>query len=376
LDKFLRDQKIALEGLLVEVHLDRFGSYMMLDACAAAGIEWEFDGTTPVRPAILSIRLTELTGGGADASAAAGRTAPPPTATGSGLANTTPAGLFAFSMANGLQCASKFYILFPGSLNESFILMWAPFMLFLGGLQFVAALFEVVRGNIYGCTAFMFFGVLWAGNGLTVLLQYSFASSDADASGGTGSIAPELVAMQNPWFAVVTDVYTLAFLLVLLVQTFAMNKVSTLVISLVSVKIFLSIFSPWSTGAVWAQFVAGWTTSAVAFYAFAAELANQIWHREMLPQHKWNVEKSPGEVFGAQGKIGTLQGRATQLRQAQYALSPLQLRVAAESEGDKDVGPASERPERTGTAAAPEGGSQQRLRTHRRFVSDPGSMFS
>jgi hypothetical protein len=373
LGEFLMDQRIALEGLLVEVYLDQFRSFMMLDACAAAGIEWEFGDTSPDHPAVVNIRLTDLAGsimGGGGA--VDGRALPSAShPAGSGLANVTPAGLFAFSMTIGLECASQLIVLVPGSINEYFILMWAPYMLFLSGvLQFVVGLFEVVRGNIYGATAFMAFGMFWTGNGLTVILQYYFASD--------GTNAQAMIAEENPWFRVVKDIYILAFVLVLLVQTFAMNKLSSVMIALLATKILVAIFASWSTGALWVEFVLGWITSAFAFYVFAVELTNQVYHRELLPEYKWSPDDSPGEVFGAQGKAGTLQGRAAQLRQAQYVMSPRRLREAAKSDGEA-AGTATASTVLAGavsTSSFPSENEKLRSGAHRGGIYDRGGFFS
>jgi succinate-acetate transporter protein len=317
---FLRDQQIALEGLLVEVYIDRFQSFMMLDACAAAGIEWDFGDTCPDNPGTINIRLTDL-GGGSGGGGGDARTPSPGMSGRREIANATPMGLFAFSMTVGLECASFLIVLVPGSLSDYFVLVWTPSMLFVGGLlQFTAGLFELIRGNIYGGTAFLSFGGFWLSTGLNSILQLYFATD--------GTTAQELMADKSPWYSTVKNIYILAFVLVLLVQTFAMNKLSSGLIALLATKIFFGIFAPWSTGVFWVEFVLGWMLSIFGFYIFAVELTNQVYHRELLPEYKWSAEDSPGEVFGAQGKEGTLQSRAAQLRQARFVLSPRTLREA------------------------------------------------
>jgi uncharacterized protein len=339
---FLREQQIALDGLLVEVYLDRFQSFMMLEACSAACIEWEFGDTSPAKPGLVNVRLTDL--GAALESEAAGAatlggastpagffpsqekpsSAPPNGGGGGGrpleLANVSPLGLFAFSMTIGLECITFLFVLIPGSVSEYFVVVWAPYAFFVSGmLQFVVGLFETVRSNIYGATAFMAFGMFWMANGLTFILQNYFAVD--------GTLAQELLAEKSPWFSVVKNSYVLMFVLMLLVQTFAMNKLSTVLIALLSTKIFFSLFAPWSVGVLWVEFVLGWMTSFFAFYVFAVEFTNQVYHREVLPVYKWSEQNSPGEAFGARGKTGTLVSKATLLRQARF-VSPRTLREA------------------------------------------------
>jgi uncharacterized protein len=376
---FLKEQQIALDGLLVEVYLDRFRSFMMLDACTAACIEWEFGDTSPSSPGMINVRLTDLGAADADADAAAsammaesgGGTvggngaaagggflpAPPstllataPSTNGGGrpheIANVSPLGLFAFSMTLGLECVTFLPVLVPGSMNGYFVLLFAPYAFFVSGLlQFVVGLFEVVRSNIYGATAFLGFGVFWMGNGLTAILQHYFAVA--------GTTALEMLAVTSPWFHVAKNVYLLAFSLMLLVQTFAMNRLSTILIALVSAKIFVSLFSPWSVGVLWTEFVLGLATSAFAFYVFAVEFTNQVYHREVLPVYKWSEHHSPGEAFGARGMAGTLQSKATKLRLAHF-VSPRTLREAQAEKATAAVTFA------TAAAAAPVAGQEDR----------------
>jgi uncharacterized protein len=263
------------------------------------------------------------------------------------LANVSPLGLFAFSMTLGLECVTFLPVLAPGSLNGYFVLLFAPCAFFVSGmLQFVVGLFEVVRSNIYGATAFLGFGAFWMANGLTAILQYYFAVD--------GTAALGMLAVTNPWFHVAKNVYILAFSLVLLVQTFAMNKLSSILMALVSVKIFVSLFSPWSVAVLWAEFVMGLVTSAFAFYVFGVEFTNQVYHREVLPVHKWSDQHSPSEAFGARGKAGTLQSKAAKLRRARF-VSPRTLREAQASEATATTAVPS-----GAAAAAPSAGQEDR----------------
>ena len=135
----------------------------------------------------------------------------------------------------------------------------------------------------------------------------------------------------SPLFAIVKNCYVLAFVLLLEVQTWSMNKLSSALIAILSLKVFVSLFVSLSIGVLWLEFVLGWILSFFAFYVAGVELTNQVYHREMLPVYKWNDDSSSGEFFGARGKSGTLQSKAKTLRQANY-VSPSTLRNAAKDE--------------------------------------------
>lgn len=57
---FLKEQGIALDGLLIEIYLDKFQAFMLLEACEANLIQWNFRGTNIHDPGVLNVRLTDL----------------------------------------------------------------------------------------------------------------------------------------------------------------------------------------------------------------------------------------------------------------------------------------------------------------------------
>jgi hypothetical protein len=111
--EFLENQRIALPGLLVEVYLDKYESFMLLEACDFSCIEWDFQNVSQNDPGILNIRLTDLSLAEQEQCMSEGEKNFPPaqlagkgpqaTAQGLQLANPTPAGLFSFSMMVGLE---------------------------------------------------------------------------------------------------------------------------------------------------------------------------------------------------------------------------------------------------------------------------------
>ena len=96
--EFLNQQQISMKGLLVEIFLDKFDSFMMLDAIEAAFLEWDFSDTSPAQPATLKVRLTDLEQGQlAEGAMIAGSNKSEPSSSPT-MASTSPVGLFAFSL--------------------------------------------------------------------------------------------------------------------------------------------------------------------------------------------------------------------------------------------------------------------------------------
>jgi succinate-acetate transporter protein len=306
--------------LLVEVYLDKFQAFMALSACETAAMEWNLHDTTPEQPGMFNIRLTE-TPAPHDWKATSESThstdletlthlLPPPPVP---HANSAPIGLFAFSLMVGLETAAVMEKLTSDDfIDYSFVLAWGPYMFFSGGgLMTITAILQILRNNIYGAVAFMVFGSFWFANGLKVILDTHFSPA--------GTIAGDLVYVQSssdPWGATIRYGYILAFAMTLLKQTFAMNKLSTTLISLLLCKFVCQIGAGWSDVAAWMQVVFGWLTSWFAFYVFVVEFTNNVYHREVFPTHKWSDDHSPEEAFGAAGKHHTLLSKASKLREA------------------------------------------------------------
>jgi hypothetical protein len=105
---FLETQGIALPDLLIEVYLDKYESFMLLEACECSCVEWNFDDVTYHEPGILNIRLTDLSL--AEREQNLSETDKFPQSQGQAqqssqpqYANPTPAGLFSFSMMIGME---------------------------------------------------------------------------------------------------------------------------------------------------------------------------------------------------------------------------------------------------------------------------------
>jgi succinate-acetate transporter protein len=312
--EFLTKQGIALEGLLVEVYLDKFGSFMMLEACEHSLVEWDFSGTNHRAPGIINVRLTDLMNAQQEEAMTEGQKGFPTIqqqTQGPQHANTTPVGLFAFSMMVGLETIALMAKMFPDLVDKSFHLTWGPYMIFVGGLlQFVTGLLQVFRNNLYGATAFLTFGCFWFANGVAEVLKNHFS--------GDGTRAQELLDSNDPGGYFFRQMYILAFCCVLLIQTFVMNRLSSTLITLLCLKVAAASVTGWSEDMEWVQLVFGTLTSLFSFWVFLVELTNQIYHREIFPVYKWSEKHSPQEAFGASGRLGTLHSKAARLRQASY----------------------------------------------------------
>ena len=356
---FLQVQGIALPGLLVELYLDQFRSFMSLEACQENFIEWDFTTTSAAQPGHLNVRLTDLAlaqaalkeeetlseldvrggkggeGAGHNSNNDRRKARLPPLTPSSSyaaptpqLANVSPSGLFSFSMMIGLEAVSLFIRLVPNNrwVTPAFYLTWGQYMFFVGGvLQFVVGIFEVLRNNVYGATAFMVFGTFMASDGSTLILKTYFATPE--------TVADDFVSMTNPVGDFVRILFVFGFVCGLEVQTFTMNKLSSALIFFLCVKLLVSSLAGFDkgNGVLWTQFVFDVLTSSLAFYIYLVEFTNQVYHREVFSVWRWSEEYSPEEVFGAAGRTGTLQSKAARLRQA-HAPTPRLLREATKIE--------------------------------------------
>lgn len=342
---FLKQQDISLPGLLVEVYLDKFQSFMLIEGCEASGIEWDFSDSSPQEPGILNIRLTDLqsahwqedlsssfkpsmmasvsgnTATSSHSSKSLGDSTPtvahsPERKNGPDHANSVPLGLFSFSLMVGLETTALMGSMFPGSIEPSFRLAWGPYMFFVGGLlQVIVGTLQVFRNNLYGAVAFLGFGTFWFSNGAQSILETYFASE--------GTMAESL--LDGPVDSVGSFIrvfYVFLFTCALWKQTFVMSKLSTTLISLLCAKLIVHAFrvlrEDQDGTLAYMQLIIGWLTSVFAFWMFLVEFTNGVYKKQVYPTYKWSEEHSPEEVFGASGNVGTLQSKAARLRQAKF----------------------------------------------------------
>jgi succinate-acetate transporter protein len=300
---FLREQGIRDDSdkkLLVELYLDKFRSYMLLEVCIEDGVQFNFAGTTIQKPGLVNIRLTDVAATAAEKSSHVSA-APQPQ-----FCNTSPIGLFAFSMTVALETAELFGRLVPGTVDESFVLVWGPYAFFVSGLlQLIVGMWEVTRNNIYGATAFMAFGSFWLANGLKLILVNYFPDE----------IPSELLGASDPTGNFIRNLWILAFVCVLFKETLVMNKLSSALIAVLVSMLAATALSGWSLVLEWIQLIMGCVVSILAFYVFTAEFTNEVYHRQVFNLYPWSTE-SPEEIFGAPGRRNQLQIKAVELRTA------------------------------------------------------------
>jgi succinate-acetate transporter protein len=304
---FLHDQGIKSKDdtrLLVELYLDEFHSYMLLEVCAEHMIHFDFTSTTSKKPGTLDIRLTDLneimSTGGKGTKDGASAIVP--------RCNTSPVGLFAFSMTVGLDALNVLRKLLDddNKIDPSFLLVWGPYAFFVSGvIQFVVGLNEISRNNIYGATAFLAFGCFWMANGAAIILNTYFPDEIPDnIRYSTSSNAPDTF---------LREFYIALFACALFKQTLIMNKVTTGLIATLITYLLASSLGGWNDVFLWMKCALGFILSLNGLFLFYAELTNEVYQRTVINLYPW-TQNSSVEAFGAAGRENTLQVKAVDLR--------------------------------------------------------------
>mmetsp|Transcript_2861 Transcript_2861/g.4314 ORF Transcript_2861/g.4314 Transcript_2861/m.4314 type:complete len:393 (+) Transcript_2861:151-1329(+) len=310
--------------LLEEVYLDRFKCYMLLDACEKDKIRFDFSATTKQEPGILNVRLTDISTGQVESGSPSGSS----TVT-SRICNTSPIGLFAFSMTVGMEMMDLTGKLCPGSFDPSWVLTWGPYAFYVSGLlQFVVGLWEVTRNNIYGATAFMSFGSFWMANATKLILTTYFPAD----------IDPVLLDSSDNLGYCFRNLYILAFVMALFKQTLTMTKMTSTLIALLTVQLLATAISPYAVAVEWIAMIFGWIVSIFSFYVFTAEFTNEVYNREVFKLYPWKKEDEGDtlEVYGAAGRGKTLKAKVTHLRAGGFESFPPNS-LAASKEKSKKV---------------------------------------
>jgi len=286
--------------MLVEVYLDKFETYMALDAIEQGVIVFDFSSTSAKAPGVLNIRLTDLSSGEVNKDEQSGAAASSPR-----TCTLNPVGLFAFSLTVIMETADLLGKLVPNTVDPSFVLTWGPYAFWISGLlQLIAGMFEAGRNNIYGATAFMAFACFWLANGTKLILMGYFPEQIPDEFLGP-----------DPVGGFIRNFYIMAFVAVLFKQTLVGSKLSSLLIGLLVVQMWATAIAGWSEVFQWIQLVTGFIVSICAFYVFTAEFTNEVYQRNVFNLFPWR-EESPNQIFAAAGRANTLQSHAAQLRSA------------------------------------------------------------
>ena len=302
---FLDMQGIKLiddDTMLVEVYLDAYKAFMLLDACMTGKVLFDFSDTTANDPGFLNIRLTDLVSG-EQGEINEVRTSGTP------FCSTSPVGLFAFALTVILAAAELFGRLVPGTVDPSFVLTWGPYGFWVSGvLQLIVGMFEAARNNVYGATAFMAFGSFWLANGTKLIFKAYFPDQIPDELRGS-----------DPGGSFIRNFYILAFVCVLFKQTLIMNKLSSILIGSLICLLFATCFAPWSVAFEWIQLICSIFVSLWSFFAFTSEFTNEVYHKEIYNVWPWTQptgDEDFGQVFAAAGRSTTLYSHAAKLRSA------------------------------------------------------------
>jgi uncharacterized protein len=343
------------QNLLCEIYLDQFQSYMLLEVCEFEGIQLDFSKVaTTSTPGVINIRLTDLSTRSTSSSSSEPRSPaalpsapqfslldhhashPPPQQ----FCNTSPAGLYAFSFTVWMETIDLVGELFntfeADNVKMSFGLIWGPNIFFVSGLvQLIVGIIEAKRNNVYGATAFMTFGAFWLATGLSKILVWYFPDQ----------INPEVLSADNATSKCLLNMWKLFFVFFLLKQTLALNRLSTCLISLLSLQVFFGALAGYNKGFQWMQFAFSVIVSVFALYVAFAEFTNEVYHTNVFSLYPWGdrfTKRTGGddttvslrtatpflissdEVFGAPGRISKLQAMALELRLAGLENKPPQ----------------------------------------------------
>jgi uncharacterized protein len=306
ISKFLHEQGIKLSNdtkLLVELYLDHYQAFMLLEACAEHSIHFDFSAVTAAQPGVLNIRLTDLNE----------IMAPPKTSSQAAAVprcNTSPVGLFAFSMTVGLDALNVLRKLLddPSAIDASYLLVYSPYAFWVCGLlQFVVGLNEISRNNIYGATAFLAFGCFWLANGTVLILNTYFPEEIPEAIASSSS--------DNGPDTFLREIMIMLFACALFKQTLIMNKITTALIATLIVYLFFASLVGWSEVFSWLKMIFGFILCAFGLFLFYAELTNEVYQRTVINLYPWTPH-STKEVFGAAGRANGLRAMAIDLRTA------------------------------------------------------------
>jgi hypothetical protein len=114
---FLLEQGIWEDDhALLEVYLDTYEAYMVVEAMEQGGVIFDYSDTSCSKPGVLNIRLTDLHSGEVGAQRQQN--------VATSYCTLSPVGLFAFSMTVIMETAHLYGDLLPGSVSPSFILYW------------------------------------------------------------------------------------------------------------------------------------------------------------------------------------------------------------------------------------------------------------
>jgi succinate-acetate transporter protein len=308
ISRFLHEQGIKAfhdKKLLVELYLDHYEAFMLLEACAEHSVFFDFSAVTVAQAGVLNIRLTDLN----EIMAPTKSDKPSSPTPSAPRCNTSPVGLFGFSMVVGLDSLNVLRKLLddPSVISASYLLVFSSYAFWMGFLLLNVGLSEILRNNVYGATAFLAFGSVWLSNGTLFILTTYFPEQ-----------IPEVIlssVSENAPDTFLRVILIMLFTCALFKQTFAMKKVTTAFISTLIVYLFFSSLVGWSDVFLWLKMIFGFILCAFAFFIFSAELTNEVYQRPVVNLYPWTPH-SAEEAFGAAGRANGLHAMAIDLRTA------------------------------------------------------------
>ncbi len=180
------------------------------------------------------------------------------------IANPAPLGLFAFGLTTLML-----NLVNAGAVEKQTTALVLAYGIFFGGLcQLIAGMWEFVKNNTFGATAFTAYGAFWVGFAFWHILADNGALSTA------ASFRDGLAAILAVWGL---------FTVLMFVATLRLSRALQAVFGTLAVLFFLLAAGEYSTTV---HEIAGWegiVCAATAVYAAWALVLNELWGRVLLP---------------------------------------------------------------------------------------------
>mmetsp|Transcript_67292 Transcript_67292/g.146662 ORF Transcript_67292/g.146662 Transcript_67292/m.146662 type:complete len:372 (-) Transcript_67292:172-1287(-) len=293
LAQFFRDSGIITDGYFAQVYMEKFGAYMSVEAMSGMGY-FDFSKATGKNPARIDVRITDLHDdhhGGKKGHHIQASNAPL-------HCNMGPVGLTAFAYLVAFAAASRVSGLVDDSVEASWRNSWATYAFFGGVLEFIVAMWEVTRNNIYGATVFSIFGTSWMATGLKMILVQTKAMKGGHTPGGDA----------------VKEVFLFLFTMVMWKLTLKMNRVSNTIISTLAVLLLLGAFGGFYDEAKWAQNFVAIFLCPFAFYGYMAQITNEVFQKVVFPTYPFAKHSQSIGVNDAAGLGNVLKPNIARLR--------------------------------------------------------------
>jgi succinate-acetate transporter protein len=187
-----------------------------------------------------------------------------PSPSGRAIANPAPLGLFAFGLTTLML-----NLVNAGAVERETTALVLAYGVFFGGLcQLIAGMWEFVKNNTFGATAFSAYGAFWMGFALWHIL------ADNGAMNPATSFRDGLAAILSAWGL---------FTALMFVGTLKQSRALQAVFLTLAILFFLLAAGEYSSTV---HRIAGWegiVCAAAAVYTAWALVVNEVWGRSVLP---------------------------------------------------------------------------------------------